>query len=75
MSNPLPKDFPEDAEKQLRLFEVFLKQCSPEEGYVLATLGAAIRLNRVPELWRAIELLAKELAEELDRTPQWGVNK
>jgi len=44
MSNPLPKDFPEDAEKQLRLFEMFLKRCSPEEGYVLATLGTAIRL-------------------------------
>src|SRR6266540_2941753 len=62
MSNPLPKDFPEDAEKQLRLFEMFLKRCSPEEGYVLATLGTAIRLNRVSELWRAIEPLAERMS-------------
>lgn len=75
MNRPLSKDFPEDAEKQLRLFEMFLKKCSPEEGYVLATLGTAIRLNRVSELWRAIEPLAQDLAEELERTPQWGVDK
>jgi hypothetical protein len=69
------ENLPEDTEKQLRLFQMFLKQSSPEEGYILATLGTAIRLNRVSDLWRVIEPLSEELAEELNHTPQWGVNK
>ena len=58
-----------DTEKQLRLFEMFLNASSPEEGYVIATLGTAIRLNKVIQLWKCIEQLSEKLANELNDFP------